>query len=325
MLKKFNIIFLLISFVNLNCLSYFKKDVVVSSKELSRTPLDSIISYEVTEEAQDKGIVYKIIEVKTDYAKFQIERNIKIEKSITENGMYNFGNPDFPNSKTRDNYWGSWLGSILLFGLGLLFTPIVLFDWITLPFRTIDGSKVDIIEQEKKVGEVKYQSANNNLVLYLKNAKKEIYKVKVDKGKAFIPYNLFDIIELGNNSSTKTYEVEVIDQTKNVSIYSNYIESNSLNNEEFYKLYNAAIERKEQKDYNRCINKFPISNLQSARTFISNGLYLKKDEYLAEILLRKVCKKYLGTDAESKCIIDFNECIERVRKVDNKNLKYEEE
>ncbi|MCK6380302.1 MAG: hypothetical protein L6Q54_03505 [Leptospiraceae bacterium] len=84
-------------------------------------------------------------------------------------------------------------------------------------------------------------------------------------------------------------------------------------------------QRKEQKDYNRCINKFRIADLQSARTFILDGLYLKKDEYIAEILLRKVCKKYLGTDAESKCINDFNNCIERVRKVDNKNLKYEEE
>ena len=341
-----SIIILILSFFQIKCLSYYKAEIIKSNEIVKRdiptTEKRFIIAYDY----ENKYLKFKIFEIINTKQKVTYKKEVLIKKTVKkEIGDYNYGSPDKPiacqnfsivyfldDSMTSEfkcslGYWDQvFLWPILSLGIPYLWTiPAVIFDSITLPFRTLDDARTDF-EEKSEMTDSKKKIPSEKMFLFLEDNYGERDKFQIQNGIVSIPIakikNYESFFRSGKEKFTLHYSLagEKESVTSPELVNSSTLE---INSEDFLKDKIQFEKENDQREYNRCNKKFPTSLLKTGRSFIYKGIYKKEDEFKARILVENACKKYLGLDSYDKCVAHFRDCIEISRKVDNVNSNYE--
>ncbi|PJZ89053.1 hypothetical protein [Leptospira levettii] len=229
-LNKFIKIFLLFLGISTasNCLSYWKKEFPHDKKLLSSEVIPSEIKYGIDTSFEGSDVIFSLKTYEIKKRKNQFTQEVAIKKSISnESGKFNYGTPEQPdigngkcfmivafyNCQTKSDYWLSML-FIPGYGIGYIFTlPIMIYDWTTLPFRTIDETRVDQFEEIENLSTSEISGDFSKLKL-TSNGKMSTFDL--ERQKVRIPFSRLSL-------NTELIKIEAISSNNLVLIEENII------------------------------------------------------------------------------------------------------
>ncbi|MFB5652810.1 hypothetical protein ACE5IS_19390 [Leptospira wolffii] len=312
------------------CLPYIKKATVTNEKELSRVPAETKVEHKLDYQLTKTGILFKYSEAEVTYEKVKKEVDYSISKSA-DTSSKSVSCIIKSDQMEKESYWHCiLLEPIKTMGLGYAISiPAMLVDWISYPFViAFAGSKTETLEEI--VPAKRSEVSDPKVKVRLENEELKFDKTfSFKNGKVEVPFSILDANFLWRSQDEKIdksnyYFFSIVDNTgKEILPKEAFNGLKFRNDQNFLALATKDYEKTKQSEFKRCSKRFSLDNIRDGyKYFDDNGLFLRENELVVQVIINRACYDYRGTDSFDDCVDDFKSCASTARYLDNKNNQY---
>ncbi|WP_061236580.1 hypothetical protein [Leptospira santarosai] len=303
------IAFFLLGLLILDCLPYRKVSKVTDEKILRREFEKTESKINVTYSLGEKKVIFVISESQLS------KENIKKEKVVSTKRELDLDQKACVEIERSYKYWDCMLlPPLLLLGIPYIITvPIIIYDWSTYPIYTFSEDKQTEIADEIVTSEAK-EVIPQNIKLKLTNEELKFSRTySVKEGKVEVPFNDLNVNYLWNSGEEKVgkqfqYYYSVLDSKSKVILPATAFKGTEFHDDQdFTNLSNERYWLDKEKEFPKCLKRFP-SKLLNEATYVKENNHYLADTSIYDKIVIKACGSQLSADMMS-CVNYFDECV----------------